>query len=120
MGRGDSVRCVVSDAQALPEAFKIRGAREAWYCRLAIDAPDTNENLAATFVVLVRRSGITSVTDISDAQSRALRSVEWRRLTAGGDCDPRVAAHVMRVIALAYPQTVQMLRRKLAGPQPQE
>jgi hypothetical protein len=113
MGRGDCIRCVVSDAQALPESLGIRGARAAWYCRLAVDVPDTNESLAATYVVIVLRSGIASVTDIGDVQRRALRSAEWRRLTAAAGSDSRIEARVLRAVALAYPQSVETLRRKL-------
>jgi hypothetical protein len=114
MGRGDCFRCVVGDAQILPATLKIRGARAAWYCRLAIDTPRTNEQLAATYVVLVRRAGTASVTDVADVQRRALRSAEWRRFTAANGPDPRLEAHVLRVIALAYPQSVEMLRREVA------
>jgi hypothetical protein len=114
MGRADCVRCVVSDAQALPETLKIRGARKAWHCRLAIDAPGTNEKLASTYVVLVLRSGITSVTDLADVQQRALRSAEWRRLTSTGGHKRYAADRVLRAIALAYPESVEALRRELA------
>jgi hypothetical protein len=112
MGKGDCVRCVVSEAQALPETFKIRGSREALYCRLEIDAPITDEKLAGTYVVLVLRSGIASVTDISDVQRRALRSAVWQQHCAAAGHDPQAEAHVLRVISLAYPEAVETLRRK--------
>jgi hypothetical protein len=113
MARGDCIRCVVGDAQPLPESLKIRGAREAWYCRLAVDAPDAHEELASTYVVLVNRCGIASVTDIADVQQRALRSAEWR-VASAAERGPGVQGRVLRAIALAYPQTVEALRREFA------